>query len=467
MQNQSFRWALVDLETTGTHITQDKITEIAVIILTEKGVESTWHRLINPNQTIPEAIVRLTGITNRLVAKAPKFADIAEELIIQLQDCVLVAHNVRFDYAFLKNAFKQCGLKFQPPMLCTLKLSKVLYPNLKRHNLTTLIKHFKIQPNTQHRAEQDVMSLYHILQAIMTDISRSKLLDYASILHKQPSLPLHLKTNVNDLPDTPGVYIFYSRDNTLPLYIGKSISLRQRVLSHFQADHSHTKEFAMAQQVETIEIIPTPGELSALLLESSLIKRKNPLYNRRLRRKKSLVGFKISEINGYKTIDVARDSIDASSLSLVGAFNSRHSAKSTLQSLVKEFHLCPKLCHLENTRGACFYVQLKRCHGACTHMESAESYNRRVLAALEEYQQQAWPFKGRIAIEETHPTTQTTQYLIFDEWRHLGTVDSLASPLIEVQEHDVDTYKILSAYLKKHSHSIKIITGKLEDILPA
>ncbi|GGI92167.1 3'-5' exonuclease family protein [Legionella impletisoli] len=457
MQNQSFRWALIDLETTGTHVTQDKITEIAVIIVTEKGVESTWNTLLNPNQSISEAIVLLTGISNHMVAKAPPFAEIAEDLIMLLQDCVLVAHNVRFDYAFLKNAFKSCGLSYQPSMLCTLKLSKALYPQFKRHNLANLVEQFGIPFEVQHRAKEDVFALYLMLQAIKAECSLSMVLEQANILHKKPCIPAHLKTNIHSLSKTPGVYLFYGRDKTLPLYIGKSVSLRQRVLSHFQADHSHAKEFAMAQQVETIEVIETSGELSALLLESSLIKKKNPIYNRRLRRKTLIVRFKIAELNGYKTIEIVRESSNESSNYLIGAFSSIRSAKSSLQHLVKAFRLCPKLCYLEHTKGACFYVQLKRCHGACEQFEPAKEYNQRVFNALEQYQQQTWPFKGKIAIKETHPTTKSVQYLIFDEWRYLGTYDSPTVPMSESKAHDVDVYKILSAYLKKNTKQTEII----------
>ena len=269
-----FRWAIIDIETTGLSIVHDRITEISVLLLTEQGIESSWARLINPKCPIPKRISQLTGITDEMVSQAPCFGAIAEELIALLDGAVLVAHNARFDFGFLKNAFKSEGLSFRTPILCTLKLFKMFYPELAQYNLRSLAEYHHIVSPHAHRAGGDVHTLYLLLEQAFQDWSRETIINAAKRLYKKASVPSKLTTDIQSIPNSPGVYLFYAENSSLPLYIGKSILLRQRVLSHFQADHTNAKEFKMAQQVVRVDIIPTAGELSALLLESMLIKEK-------------------------------------------------------------------------------------------------------------------------------------------------------------------------------------------------
>ncbi|MGQ3889713.1 exonuclease domain-containing protein [Legionella sp. CNM-1927-20] len=466
MSARSFKWALIDIETTGLHVKQDKIIEIAVIILTEKGVEATWHSLINPERSIPEQIIKLTGIDNNLVQSASTFNVIAEELILLLQGCVLVAHNARFDYSFLKSAFKVCELSFQMPVLCSIKLLKDFYPALKSYKLSAIAKAFFLSKDVIHRAQDDVNLLRKIIDRLIQEFSLIEVLKKAKKAYQQPSIPSTLITDCSTFPETPGVYIFYGNEKTLPLYIGKSISLRQRILSHFQADHAHAKEFALSQQVKHIEIIPTAGELSALLLESALIKERMPLYNRRLRKKKSLVTIRAMRVDGYITLAAMRTTVEDESEmvtnDLYGAFRSISAAKKMLLYWIKEFGLCAKLCNLEQTRHACFSYQLKKCQGACIHAETYEIYNKRVEEALRQYKRETWPYKGSIAIKEEDKGNKMTQYLVFDQWHYLGSVNTEAElgALKKNKKQLADTfddYKILLAFLKNKHNKLDIL----------
>jgi DNA polymerase-3 subunit epsilon len=457
----SFRWAFIDIETTGLHVTHDKITEIAVIIVTQEGVETTWHSLINPNRSIPGPISALTGITQELVINAPLFCEIALELFALLHDCVLVAHNGRFDFGFLKNAFKKEGFSYQTPVLCTIKLMKQLFPALPQYNLAALAQSFTINNPSMHRAQGDVQTLYELINKVFIACTPTTVLAVAKKIHQKSSIPSKLATDIHAFPETAGVYLFYGSNASIPLYIGKSVSLRQRILSHFQGDYAHAKEFTLAQQVERIEIIPTAGELSALLLESELIKEKMPVYNRKLRRKTQIAGFKIREEGAYLAVSIVREHVecddDLRAHGIHGAFRSIHAAKRTLVSLIKKHNLCPKLCGLEHTNSVCFSFQLKRCFGACIGDELIELYNQRVLEALKEFKEEAWPYQGAIAIKEYCPINNITQFLVFNQWRHLGTMDNehTLSSWKELPKksmtHYFDAYKILLSYLKNKS----------------
>ena len=446
-REQSFRWALMDIQTTGPHIKHDKITEIAVIIITENGIEKTWHKhFISKSEPL---LISGTEGSNCFF-----FEHIAEELILLLQGAVLVAHNGRFEFGFLKNAFKQAGITYQSSVLCSIKLFKALYPRKKNFILNELAVEFGIQPQGSDRALTNLSLLYQILQYIFLEHSLLNVLSTAKIIYKNSSLPSKLKTSINAFPETPGVYLFFSSQSKLPLYIGKSINLRQRILSHFQSDYVTGKEFILSQQVEKVEIIPTSGELSALLLESKLIKENMPIYNRRLRRKKEVVGFKLIIQDAYLSVSICRGKEDGeTNTTLLGAFRSMHAAKVALQEIVKEFDLCPKLCGMEMAQKACFSFQLKRCKGACIGVEAVDSYNRRVEDAFKKYHLKTWPFKNAIAIKEYCTIQKVTKFLIFNQWRYLGSVEQEEElkTWYLLKENNIthyDTYKILQSFLK-------------------
>lgn len=457
-----FRWALVDCETTGLNMKHDHLTEISVLIITELGVEQTVHYLIKPPCRISPMIERLTGISNELVEHAPSFAEIAFDLSAVLDGCIFVAHNARFDYGFLKNNFKALGIQFSVPVLCTIKLFKTLYPGLSSYKLKELALHRGLSIKGHHRAETDTFLLYQLLQIAQSEHGEQRLLEEAKVCYQKSSIPSKLKTDLATIPDSYGVYLFYSEQTQVPLYIGKSVSLRQRVLSHFQSDHSHAKEFALAQQVERVGFIPTAGELSALLLESELIKKHMPLFNRKLRRKKTIVGFRLSSHQDYLSIETVREPHDVDAPSLYGSYRSMVSAKKALLDLAKEYQLCPKLCYLEHSSSACFSYQLKRCKGACVQEEDVQSYNQRVLSALESLSTLAWPFEGAIIIKEECPVNKMTQYMKFNQWRYLGSgakQEELHS-IKEVNRYfDLDSYRILLSFVSNQRNKEQILVA--------
>jgi len=272
--------AFVDLETTGTHPGFDRITEVGIVTLTD-GVLEEWSSLVDPECRVPPAIEALTGITSAMVRGAPTFAERADEIEQRLAGRLFIAHNARFDQGFLKAEFARRGIRFQPRVLCTARLSRRLYPGFQRHNLDALIGRFGIDCSARHRALGDARVLVRFLAAVRAEVAPEAL--EAAIAHQlaRPSLPPHLPAGMLEaLPDAPGVYVFHAEDGA-PLYVGKSVRLRTRVASHFRADQHEPKERRLAQQVHSISHELCAGELSALLRESRLVKELAPVYNRR------------------------------------------------------------------------------------------------------------------------------------------------------------------------------------------
>lgn len=287
----------IDLETTGATATVDRITEIGIVELTDQG-ETRYSQLVNPQTRIPENIQRLTGIRQEMVEDAPTFEEIAQTLLARLDGRLFVAHNARFDYGFVKNEFRRIGIDFRATVLCTVKLSRALYPQEPRHNLDTLIERHGLVASGRHRALADADLICQFWKKLSASIEPSVLRQTVAMLTARPSLPSHLDPDlVDQLPTSHGVYIFYG-ENDSPLYVGKSNNLRKRVLSHFSGDHARGKDMSLSLQVRRIDWIETAGEIAALLKESELVKKLLPSHNMRLRRNKELCSWRLSPHSG-------------------------------------------------------------------------------------------------------------------------------------------------------------------------
>lgn len=442
--------AFIDLETTGTSTTKDRITEIGIILVDEDGVQE-WSHLVYPQMRIPAYIEQMTGITNQMVEKAPPFAKLADEVTELLRGRLFVAHNARFDYGFLKNEFKRLDQHFQQSVLCTVKLSRALFPEHHRHNLDSLIERHGLSVADRHRALGDAQLLYQFWQHLLERFSSETLHQTVRKLVSRSSLPSHIDPMlIHELPEGPGVYLFYG-ENDLPLYIGKSVNIRQRVVSHFAADYRNNKEMNLSQQLRRIDWIETGGELGALLTEAKLIKQKMPVHNQRLRRKNALCAWQLQhqdphlqpQLRWSDQLDFGRQN------NLYGLFNSQKDAQKTLRKLAEQHRLCLSVLGLEKTSPGkpCFAHQLKRCAGACVGKEKPLMHASRLTVAMQRLKLDSWPYPGPIGVREANDLH------IVDHWCYLGTAQNeteVAELLANGQAaFDKDTYVTLAKALKK------------------
>jgi len=452
----------VDLETNGLSYVRGRVIEVAAIRVEHGEIVASMNTLLDPEAPLPAFITNLTGITNSDVQGAPVFADIAEQLQEILSGAIFVAHNVRFDYSFLKQEFKRLGMSFQPRQLCTMRLSRTLYPEHKSHKLEHIIQRFGFSTARRHRAYDDAAVLWDFLRHVHV-VFEPDLLEQA--IRKQlrtPSLPKGVDAAmVAAVPDTTGVYIFED-EKGYPLYVGKSVHLQQRVRSHFMRDHEQVSEFKIAQQVRNITIHETSGELEALLLESQLVKDLQPLYNKRLRRTtKMLLVVKRYNDEGYATIVYEEAAeIDPDRLEdILAVYSSRSKAKAAVDRLMKDFSLCPKLCGLEKAKDACFMYQLRKCAGACINKEDAGQYNDRLVEAFSHHRIQTWPYKSPILVTEGDEQKRTTG-IIVDQWCIVGriTQERDCSPIFTHLQRafDLDAYKIIQSHLTFKKSLIRI-----------
>lgn len=444
-------FAFVDIETTGSNFERDRITEIGVKTLINDDV-TVWERLIDPQTFIPQNIQRLTGITPQMVLGQPAFEDIGLQLKEELEGKIFVAHNARFDYGFIKASFKRMGIDFRPKVLCTVKLSRLLFPNQQRHNLDTIIAAHQLTVSARHRALGDADLLLQFWRVCEKSIGKERLLAAVEELTGSASLPPNInQALIDSIPDTPGCYIFYG-ENKAPLYIGKSISMRSRVMGHFNSALSMRKEMKLAIQVHDIEWIETGGELSALILESRLIKERMPSMNIKLRRSKDLCAWSLIEdaagilkptLVTYKNLQAGLQE------NLFGLFYSKREAHGYLAAIAKKYHLCEGLLGLEKLIEGkpCFGYQVKKCAGACIGVASVDNHNRQLQTALDLFKVQTWPYNSAIAIKDGK------QMIVLDKWCYLGTANDFEELYDFANagkaEFDLDIYKIVKKALSK------------------
>ena len=473
--------AFVDLETTGTAPTGDRITEIGIVRVADGEFLDEWSTLVNPECSIPEEIRVLTGITNEMVRAAPTFSEMRREVLERLEGHVFVAHNARFDYGFIKNELRRLEVKFTADVLCTVRLARKLYPEAVGHGLDALIARHGLQdaiaPESaartgRHSALGDARAIWRFIQMLYREREADEINAAVKRLLKIPSLPPQLAPDALDaLPEGPGVYRFYGV-NDLPIYIGKSVNLRDRVRSHFSGDYRSANDVRLSGEIRRIEVDPTAGELGALLKEARLVKELLPLHNYRLRRKLNACFIRLPDLRSPPEVLQAKD-IDwsargAGAETLYGPFATRQHVNAALEEIAGEQGLCWRQLGWEKRGGPCFARQVRKCRGACLGEETPEQHNLRLATALHPHRILEWPWPGRVAVRERHPDGALEEAHVFERWSHLGTarceseLEDLGHARVEI-DFDPDIYRILVSFIAKHRRSVLPLSPAMID----
>ena len=457
--------AFVDLETTGTTAATDAITEIGIVRIESDPCDelslrvSEWSALVNPGIPIPPEIQALTGITNAMVRDAPSFSRVADKVAAMTADALFVAHNARFDYGFLKHAFARLQRRFSARVLCTVRLSRRLYPEEPQHNLDSVIARHGLAIDGRHRALGDARVLWTFVQALYRDLAPEAIEAAARRVLKTPSLPPQLAADALDaLPEAPGVYRFYGL-NTLPLYIGKSANLRERVGAHFSSDYRSATDLRLSTEIQRIEFEETAGEIGALLREAALVKSLLPAHNHALRRKADSGVLALPALPGPPVFIPAAGVEPAELAGRFGPFASKRHARQALRSAASQHALCWKALGLEHRLGPCFARQVRRCAGACVGAESAEAHHERLREALAPHVIPRWPFAGLAAIRERSLLGDRTDLHVIRDWCWLGTAsdDGELGRLIEAPprpQFDADIARLLMRTLARGKHEV-------------
>jgi len=378
MQDIPVKYAIIDVETTGTSYKSGKITEVAILIHDGQKVIDEFSTLLNPEQRIPYRIQQLTGISDRMVENAPKFYEVAKQIVEITKDCIFVAHNANFDYNFIRQEFKYLGYDYQREKICTVKLSRKLIPFKRSYSLKNICEELNIVNTQPHRAFGDARAtakLFDLLLSIDPNPAGINLQGLNSSL--KPEF-------IKSLPEATGVYYFLDQNQHI-IYVGKSKNIKSRVLSHL-SNTTTKRALEMKNKVAHISYELTGNELVALLLESHEIQTHLPQFNRAQRRNSFNHGlFSMLDEKGYLHLKIGKLDDCEGDVPLT-TFNSALAGKNFLFLLCDEYKLCQKLCGLYSTRSSCFQYKIKACYGACIGEESPDDYNPRVEKAIERYE---------------------------------------------------------------------------------
>lgn len=452
-----FMYAIIDIETTGGSPKHEKITEVAVFIHDGNKITDEYVTLINPEKNIPYHITSLTGITNEMVADAPRFYEVAKKIVEITDNCVFVAHNSSFDYNFIREEFKQLGYDYKRDTLCTVKLSRKLIPGLKSYSLGNLCRDLQITIDNRHRAAGDAMATIKVFERLLAVQNAGEF-----ILAKPNGTPKNLHPSLDpnifkELPEDAGVYYFINEVQDI-IYIGKSNNIRQRVLSHFNGSKAR-RAGQMRDETAAIGYEVTGSELAALLLESNEIKKHKPLYNRAQRRSIYRYGvYSYKDLNGYVNFRVMKTT--GNDLPLF-SFTALAEANQFMEKQCIQKTLCPKLCGLFNAEGACFSYQVHQCLGACKGVEPPESYNSRAEEVTKIGQ---WEHKNFLIFDRGRQNDETTVVKIENGlYRGFGFIGSeyckdpeLINDCIKSYPDNRDVHIIIQRYLRTQN-GLKII----------
>ena len=374
-------YAVVDIETTGGFASGNGITEISILVHDGSSVVDRYETLIDPQQEIPAYIEALTGISNAMVADAPLFEEVAEKIYGLLHDKIFVAHNVNFDFSFVRHQLALSGYQLLCKKLCTVRMSRKLLPGHASYSLGKLCKALGIEINNRHRAGGDAEATAVLLEMLFQADTEGLILQTLSRGAKEHALPPNLhRSEVDKLPLSPGVYYFKNQKGKV-IYVGKAKSLKKRVCSHFTGNNISRQRQNFLKDIYNIDFEVCGTELMAFILEAAEIKRLWPENNRAMKRFEQKYGlYAFEDQKGYTRLGIDKYKKDVHALF---SFNTLLEGHNLLRMLIREHLLCEKLCYIQHGRAACTAHSEGNCAGACAGKESAAAYNVRVKYAME------------------------------------------------------------------------------------
>ncbi len=407
-------YAIVDIETTGGYASGNNITEIAIFRFDGKEVIDCYHTLINPEQRIPSFITSLTGITTEMVEDAPTFSEVAQDILDFTEGCVFVAHNVNFDFTFLKQSFKTLDLNFERKKLCTVRLSRKIFPKLPSYSLGNLCGSLNIEIKDRHRAKGDAEATVKLLKLLLEN-DQEKFIDQS--LHRnsrETLLPAHLPREQFDaLPEEPGVYYFHDHKSKV-IYVGKAVNIKKRVISHFSGKQNSKQSQRFMNEIYSVSFERCGSELISLLLESNEIKRYWPAYNRSQKRVvKNYCIYQYTDQQGYTRLSVG---LIQKFQQPILSFRTAVEARTFLLEAADEHQLCGRLCGLQKSSVSCTHAALLRSCKVCEQGEDMNRYNTKVARTVLTFAEQ----QVTLAIKQKGRTEEEYAVVLMESGRYLG-----------------------------------------------
>lgn len=445
-------YTIVDIESTGGNYKRERITEIAIYRFDGNKIVDSFVSLINPGIHIPSFISGLTGITNEMVNDAPRFDEVAERILEITEGAVFVAHNVQFDYGFIRQEFKSLGYSFHRKKICTVQLSKTLIPGQPSYSLGNLCKNLNIKLKGRHRAGGDAKATVKLFELLLLEDDGliSEMLDESKIKYLPKSLDYK---NIIKIPEETGVYYFHNEYGDV-IFAGKSMDIKSQVVHHFSLKPASKRKLKLMEEVTRISYETTGSELIAQIKESYEVQKHKPKHNRSPRSSSFKYGiFKTRNKTGYNELAVRK--VKRGERPEV-YYESHVDAELSLFRRIQEFNLCPKLCGKDKSKGACANYEIDRCNGACIEVEIKKIYNARVDDSLAYFR---YPFPNFFIVGEGRTIGESSVICIENE-KFIGygyfqkdeniQVNQLRKEIVEMRGKHAEINKLIRSYLKKN-----------------
>ncbi|MFM9944766.1 MAG: exonuclease domain-containing protein, partial [Bacteroidia bacterium] len=389
-----------------------RIIDICILVHDGLTVVDKFSTLINPYCYISPFFTKLSGITNEMVADAPKFHEVAKQIIDITEGKVFIAHNVGFDYGFVKEEFASLGYVYKRETLCTVRLSRKLIPGKFSYSLGNLCDSLGIVNEARHRAEGDAVATAKLFDILLQLKSTNPVYKNKGVEDLMARRVDKIKQYVlNKIPEACGVYYFLDREGAI-IYIGKSVNMYNRAMSHFNTKEKKGKK--MLNDLYNVDFIETGSELIALLHESEELKKHKPPYNRV--RKEDNFKYSIDwfmDDDGILNLEIVDSEKSKNSLQ---SFVSYSSARERMDRWIEDNALCLRYCNLTSHDAVCDHHHIKKCYGICAGREDTESYNQRGNKILKQFE---FPHPEFIIFDRGR-TTEERSVILIENGKYCG-----------------------------------------------
>ncbi len=453
-------FAIVDIETCGGkfEFQKGRIIEIAIVVHDGLSVVKSFSSLINPECYIAPNFTRISGITNEMVADAPKFHEVAKDILEFTEGCIFVAHNVNFDYSFVRDEFASLGYKYRRDTICTVRLSRKFLPGKDSYSLGKLCASLGIEVQNRHRALGDAEATAKLFDILLEVKSTHPVYKNqgaeALMVRRIDKIKQYI---LNKIPETTGVYYFLNNKHEI-LYIGKSTNMYNRAINHFNPAENKGKK--LLNELYNVDFVETGSELIALLLENKEIKAHKPEFN--TRQKADAFTHAIDYFTNEEDILTFKIVTHEEAKQPLLSFTSMAAAREKIEYLLDEFSLCLRYCSLTSEDAVCFNHQIKKCNGICAGEEAVEDYNFRAQKLVNQFTYDNPNFmilgKGRTTEEKSFVLILNQRYagygyLIKDQ--SYSNVEDIRAACIETVYHP-DADHIIKSWMSRNKFEVKV-----------
>ncbi|WP_312556817.1 exonuclease domain-containing protein [Empedobacter brevis] len=450
-------YAILDIEATGGKVGEESIIEIAVYKYDGKEIIDQFISLVNPEKKIDQYVQRLTHITDKMVLTAPKFHEVAKRIVEITDDCILVGHNVMFDYRMLKQEFNRLGYNFQKEWIDTFEYSEKLIPGLPSYSLGKLCQSLGIVITDRHRASGDARATVALFKMLI-DKDSQKIIVKKTGLNQPKKAHSKYQKLLEGLPNSIGVFYLYNSKKQL-IYISRSNNIARSVNQIFTS--KTLKANKLKRYTRSIKYEETGSGFLAAIKENNEVLNNQPMYNTKLVENKIYPFglYFLASKRGYSRLEIGK----VRKVQPVLKFKTKERAKEVLEKIVNDYNLCQQVNAGIKSDDSCFQYKVNKCNGACIKEESREIYNKRIEDFIRTTE---YPSDTFLILDKGRKGTEKSFYLVergefkgygYYEFHHqIKSLEKIHNILIPIQETD-EIKNMLKYFLYKVSSNLNQI----------